>query len=161
MSNPILVEVFGRMVQLVRTEGGWRLFLLGNEGKKGLVEEYAASSVMSDAEVLDDLDDLSHEWAIGTHTRVRRIDPASSADVTHANPWAPCAGSSVSDRRFPCGRQGMFADQSFVLGEIIRLDRQFGAIHRFRAGGGAEKVDERLGLLLRRKPAQAVLRHVG
>ena len=55
----------------------------------------------------------------------------------------------------------MFADQSLVFGQIVGFDRQVGLVHRFRAGGRAEKVDERLSLLLRRKSAQAVFRHAG
>lgn len=74
MAKPILVDVFGRMAQLVRMEGGWQLFLLGNEGKKRLVQEFAAAPSMSEAEVLDYLDDLYHEWASESHPRVMKID---------------------------------------------------------------------------------------
>lgn len=75
MTKPILVDVLGRMAHLVRMEGGWQLFLLGNEGKKRLVQEFAVAPSMSEAEVLDYLDDLYHEWASESHPRVRPVDP--------------------------------------------------------------------------------------
>lgn len=74
MAKPMRVDVFGRMAHLVRTEEGWRLFLLGNESKKRLVQEFAAPPSMSEAEVLDYLDDLYHEWASESHPRVMKID---------------------------------------------------------------------------------------
>ncbi|MEX5215175.1 MAG: hypothetical protein NW703_13540 [Nitrospiraceae bacterium] len=74
MSTPILIILFGRMAQLVRTEGGWELYLLGNEGKKRRVQEFAASPTMCEAEVLGYLDDLYHEWASEAHPHVIKIE---------------------------------------------------------------------------------------
>lgn len=68
----LLLDVFGRTMQAVRAEGRWSLFLVGNEGKKRLVQDVVVPSELSKDELIGFLDDLYHEWATPAHPSVRR-----------------------------------------------------------------------------------------
>lgn len=69
----MMLDVFGRMMQAVRTDRGWTLFLVGSEGKKRPVQEPVPPAELSDDELLSYFDDLYHEWASPAHPSVQRL----------------------------------------------------------------------------------------
>jgi hypothetical protein len=71
-TESLLFNVFGRIMQAQRTDGRWRLFLVGAEGKKRPVPDVTVPPHLSAEELLTFLDDLYHEFASPSHPSVRR-----------------------------------------------------------------------------------------
>ena len=55
----------------------------------------------------------------------------------------------------------MVLEQSFMLREVIGLNRQIGPIHRFCAMFRAQKVNEGLRFIFRGESTKPMLRHAG
>lgn len=72
-ADAMLLDVFGKQIQAVKTEGGWDLFEVGHERKRRLLRNVVVPSGLSEKELERFLDDLFHEYATATHPRVRRI----------------------------------------------------------------------------------------
>ena len=67
-------DVFGRDVLVVETDGGWRVFYLGDEGKRRPALDITVPSSIAESEMTQYLDDLCHEWATDRNSGVKRID---------------------------------------------------------------------------------------
>ena len=67
-------DVFGRRVAIVRANGQWLAFYLGNEGKRRRAEDIVLPATLAESELRSYLDDLCHEWATYRHPGVRIID---------------------------------------------------------------------------------------
>ncbi len=68
------LDVFGCKVLAERTNGGWRIYYLGEEGKRRLADDLMVPSFITESEIRRYLADLCHEWASTKHPDVRRID---------------------------------------------------------------------------------------
>jgi len=68
------LDVFGRKVLVERTTRGWRVYYLGEEGKRRLADDLMVPSFITESEIRRYLADLCHEWASIKHPDVRRID---------------------------------------------------------------------------------------
>ena len=54
-------SVFGRMYEVVRKEGGWRTYLMGQEGKKRFIPDIVIPSSVSEEKIPGYLEDIFHE----------------------------------------------------------------------------------------------------
>ncbi len=72
--KPILLDVFGRKVLVVRSEDSWSVFYLGNEGKRRLANDIFVPESVAECQLEQFVADLCHEWASERHPRVQRLD---------------------------------------------------------------------------------------
>ncbi len=68
------LNVYGRPVEVLCTAGEWRVFYLGNEGKKRIAQDIMLPKGLSESEVLGFISDLCHEWASSRYPVVHVID---------------------------------------------------------------------------------------
>lgn len=71
-SESIVLDVFGRTMRAERTNGQWRLYLVGAEGKKRPVPDITVPPELTAEKLPAVLDDLFHEHASPSHPSVRR-----------------------------------------------------------------------------------------
>jgi hypothetical protein len=55
--------VFGRQLLVAHEEGGWRVYLMGADGKKRLAPEIPIPSHITEPELQGYLEDFLHEFA--------------------------------------------------------------------------------------------------
>ena len=67
-------DVFGRDVHIERRRDRWQAYYPGNDGKRRPATDITVPSSIAEAELLQYLDDLCHEWATARHPSVKRID---------------------------------------------------------------------------------------
>ncbi len=67
-------DVYGRLLQVVKSESGWQTFYPGNDGKRRPARDIIIPDDLDESEIEQYLDDLCHEWASEQNNRVRRID---------------------------------------------------------------------------------------
>ena len=67
-------DLFGRELHVCRSEGGWRAFYPGSEGKRRLARDIIIPRDMDESDLAQYLDDLCHEWATESHNSVTRLD---------------------------------------------------------------------------------------
>ena len=67
-------DVFGRLVLAERSNRGWRIYYLGDEGKRRLADDLMVPPFITESEIGHYLADLCHEWTNTRHPDVRRID---------------------------------------------------------------------------------------
>ncbi|MCB1896609.1 MAG: hypothetical protein H6945_18465 [Zoogloeaceae bacterium] len=75
MTDPgrLRFDLFGRPIEVVREGGRWRVFYLGNEGKRRPAADIEIPSEVT-ADTLEGwLDDMFHEYATAARSRVRRL----------------------------------------------------------------------------------------
>jgi hypothetical protein len=65
-------DVFGKIMCAERTDSGWRLLVLGTDGKRS-PSDVVIPSFISEEELAQYLDDIFHEWASPERPSVRRI----------------------------------------------------------------------------------------
>jgi hypothetical protein len=69
MSQPYLFDVFGRIMLIEASEGGWVAFYVGQDGKRRRADFQIPGSIDGD-ELAQYLDDLFHEDASPTRPSV-------------------------------------------------------------------------------------------
>ena len=57
------IKVYGRNLEIVRSDDKWTVFLLGPEGKKRAARDILIPSRLKENQVACYLEDLLHEWA--------------------------------------------------------------------------------------------------
>ena len=72
--NSIKIDVFGRLVLAVKSDNGWRIYYLGEDGKRRLADDLMLPPFLAADELISYLADLCHEWATEKHNQVRRLD---------------------------------------------------------------------------------------
>ena len=73
MSASVKLDVFGKRMLVEWSEGAWRTYLLGAEGKRSPVNVAIPESV-TESEVVQYFDDLYHEGATPERPAVVRLD---------------------------------------------------------------------------------------
>ena len=66
--------MFGRVVLVAESEGGWVVFYSGVEGKRRPARDIVLPPDILESEIEQYLGDLCHEWANEQHPDVRRLD---------------------------------------------------------------------------------------
>jgi hypothetical protein len=72
MTRRLEFDVFGKIISAERTDTGWRLFVLGAEGKRSPADVVVPDFV-TEHELAQYLDDIFHEWASPDRPCVKRI----------------------------------------------------------------------------------------
>jgi hypothetical protein len=68
------LNVFGRVIEVVRHGSQWRVFYPGNEGKKRPATDIILPDDLGEENLLEYIADLCHEWATPNNSEVRRLD---------------------------------------------------------------------------------------
>ncbi len=68
------INLFGRIIEVVRNDNRWNAFSVGSEGKKRLVNDIVIPSNLKEEELIEYLADLCHEWATPVNSEVKRLD---------------------------------------------------------------------------------------
>jgi len=63
------LNVYGKRIEAVKTDNGWKVFYLG-EGLKRLANDLVIPKSISEDEVIPYLADLCHEWATAKNSQV-------------------------------------------------------------------------------------------
>jgi len=72
MARPLKFDVFGKLMSAERTDAGWRLFVLGADGKRSPADVVVPAFV-TESELAQYLDDIFHESASLDRPCVKRI----------------------------------------------------------------------------------------
>jgi len=57
------LNVFGKHIEVLRRNNRWETYYLGNEGKKRIAEDILVPSNIDEADLVEYIADLCHEWA--------------------------------------------------------------------------------------------------
>ncbi len=66
----VIIDVFGKLVEITYRNNQWRAFYLGSEGKKRLATDISIPGGLAASEVPDYIADLCHEWATSANPSV-------------------------------------------------------------------------------------------
>ena len=72
--NSIKMSVYGRVVTVETTDGGWAVFYPGADGKRRPAEDLVIPDFVGESELENYLSDLCHEWATEKYPSVRRLE---------------------------------------------------------------------------------------
>jgi hypothetical protein len=73
MCKSIKLDVFGKHVLSMRTDKGWSIFYLSDDGKRRPARDIFVPEFVSESEIVTYLADLCHEWATEKNHSVRRL----------------------------------------------------------------------------------------
>ena len=79
MTDSIILEVFGRRVQAVKSDEIWQMFYLSADGKRRPADDIMVPDFVTESEIVNFIADLCHEWATEKHPEVRRIEKKGTA----------------------------------------------------------------------------------
>lgn len=68
------INVFGKIIEVVRNDNRWEVFHVGNEGKKRLANDIVIPSNLKEEELIGYISDLCHEWATPANKEVKILD---------------------------------------------------------------------------------------
>jgi hypothetical protein len=74
MKVQIKYSVFGKIVLAERSDKGWALYYVGNEGKIRPAYDLVVPDFIGEDELEGYLADLCHEWGTGQYPDVYRIE---------------------------------------------------------------------------------------
>ena len=69
----MIIDLYGREIEVVRRKGYWMVFIRGAEGKKRLAQDITIPSDVAEAELVEYLSDIYHEYATQRHPVVKHI----------------------------------------------------------------------------------------
>ncbi len=69
------MNVFGKRLEVVRTDRRWIVFYLGAEGLKRLADDLSIPPDLAEDRILRYLADLCHEWETPTNNRAEILEP--------------------------------------------------------------------------------------
>jgi hypothetical protein len=59
----VKLNVFGRIIEVIRDDSCWKVFYLGNEGKMRPADDIHIPAQIKEEDVVNYLADICHEWA--------------------------------------------------------------------------------------------------
>jgi len=69
--------VFGKIIEVNRTDESWSVFYVGAEGKKRLANDIIIPPELREEELLEYIADLCHEWETKVNNRVEILEPGN------------------------------------------------------------------------------------
>ena len=69
-NSKMKINVYGKIVEVVKKDDCWRVFYVGSEGKKRLANDLVIPSELHSDELLEFIADLCHEWETKTNNKV-------------------------------------------------------------------------------------------
>jgi len=73
LADSVKLDVFGKYMLVERSEGMWRTYLLGADGKRSLVLDVVVPESLAEDELAQYFDDLYHEAATPRRPVVVRL----------------------------------------------------------------------------------------
>jgi len=70
----MLLNVFGKKIEVVRNGDLWQVFYIGNEGKKRVARDIVIPRSLPESEIVEYVADICHEWARPGNLNVELID---------------------------------------------------------------------------------------
>ena len=67
------LNVYGRKFEVIKSEGKWKVFILGDEGKKRIADQITIPSNIVESELINYISDMYHEWTSPTNNEVAVI----------------------------------------------------------------------------------------
>ncbi len=67
------LNVYGQLIEVIRKDGNWTVFYLGNEGKKRLANDIRVPKEIRETELIEYITDLCHEWATPNNNKVKLL----------------------------------------------------------------------------------------
>jgi hypothetical protein len=67
------LNIYGRKFEVIKSEGKWKVFILGDEGKKRIADQITIPSNIVESELINYISDMYHEWASPTNNEVAVI----------------------------------------------------------------------------------------
>ena len=68
------LSVYGRTLEVIKSDRGWTVYVLGADGKKRISHDIFIPSHIREKEITTYLEDLLHEWASPGNDRVEKLD---------------------------------------------------------------------------------------
>lgn len=72
--SQIKYNVYGRIILTQKSEKGWNLYYLGDEGKMRPAADLMVPSFIEENELEEYLSDICHEWVTDKHPEFFRIE---------------------------------------------------------------------------------------
>ncbi len=67
------INVYGRKIEVIRSDSKWKVFFIGSEGKKRMADNITVPSNINEEELISFLSDIFHEWASPSNSDVFEI----------------------------------------------------------------------------------------
>lgn len=68
------LDIYGKIdIEVIREEGEWAAFRLGDEGKKRKLHDIKFPNTLSEYEIIGYVEDLYHEWATAKNQSVKLL----------------------------------------------------------------------------------------
>ena len=68
------LNIYGKKIEIIRYGENWKVFYLGNEGKKRIADDIVIPESLKEEELKDYIQDLFHEWSIPSNNQIIEID---------------------------------------------------------------------------------------
>jgi hypothetical protein len=68
------LNVYGRKMEIVKSAENWKVFFLGDEGKKRPVYDIIIPQDLKENEIINYIDDLFHEWATPLNNKISQLE---------------------------------------------------------------------------------------
>jgi hypothetical protein len=68
------LNVYGKIVEAIYTNNNWKLYYLGDEGKKRLANDISVPSNIKEKELVNYISDICHEWATPVNGEVKILN---------------------------------------------------------------------------------------
>jgi hypothetical protein len=68
------LDVFGKEIEVVRSNSEWKVFYLGNEGKKRLATDISIPEEIQESGVVNYLEDIYHELSTAQKPKIIVLD---------------------------------------------------------------------------------------
>ena len=69
----MIIDLYGKEIEVIRNNNRWQVFILGTEGKKRPAKDIAIPSTITESELVDYLADIYHESANWKNPEVKVI----------------------------------------------------------------------------------------
>ena len=74
-SSKMKINVYGKIIEVIKKDNCWRVFYVGSEGKKRLANDLVIPSELHKDEFLKYIADLCHEWETKVNNKVEILTP--------------------------------------------------------------------------------------
>lgn len=68
------LNVYGKRIEVIKTTNNWEVYYLGMEGKKRTAYDIVIPSDIQENEIIKYLEDLLHEWAKPSNSKIVEIE---------------------------------------------------------------------------------------
>lgn len=74
MQGKMKLNVYGKKIEVVKTNDNWIVYYLGSEGKKRTAHDIVIPNELEENEIINYLEDLLHEWATPLNHKIVEVE---------------------------------------------------------------------------------------